>query len=263
MITIGIIQFAPVLGSPDQTIHKLEKLFRKIKSFDLIVLPELANSGYNFTSKDEAFALAEEIGKSQYLDFLQSICKSSNAYIVSGLNEKEGDKIYNSAILLGPDGIIGKYRKLHLFLNEKDYFARGNLGLPVFDLGDYKIGMLICFDWIFPEVWRILALKGADIICHPSNLVLPYAQKVVPVHALVNRVFTVTANRVGTERDITFTGQSFITNPKGDVICMTSADKEEIAVASIDPTEAWDKLVTERNDVLGDRLPEEYKDLIH
>ncbi|MCX6235123.1 MAG: carbon-nitrogen hydrolase [Bacteroidetes bacterium] len=262
MINVGIIQFSPVLGNLDKTIDKLKFLFKQIKSADLIVLPELANSGYNFTSKDQAFALAEETGHSRYLDFLQSTCNSLSTYMVTGFNEREGDKIYNSAILLGRNGIIGKYRKLHLFLNEADYFTRGNLGLPVFDLGDYKIGMLICFDWIFPEVWRILALKGADIICHPSNLVLPYAQKVVPAHALVNRVFTVTANRVGTEGDITFTGKSFIADTEGIVISMTSERKEEVIFATIDPREARDKMVTIRNSVLSDRRPEEYSDLI-
>ena len=262
MINVGIIQFSPELGNLDKTIDNLKFLFKQNKSADLIVLPELANSGYNFTSKSQAFALAEEAGKSRYLEFLQSVSASLNTFIVTGFNEREEDKIYNSAILLGRNGIIGKYRKLHLFLNEEDYFTRGNLGLPVFDLGDYKIGMLICFDWIFPEVWRILALKGADIICHPSNLVLPHAQKVVPAHALVNRVFTVTANRTGTEGDITFTGKSFIADTKGNVIRMTSEKKEEVVLATIDPREARDKMVTIRNNVLNDRLPEEYRDLI-
>ena len=114
--------------------------------------------------------------------------------------------------------MIGKYRKVHLFMNEWDIFEKGNLGFPVFDFGICKIGMLICFDWIFPEVWRILALKGADIICHPSNLVLPYAQQAVPVHGMINRTFNITANRIGIERGIKFTGESIISDPEGKII---------------------------------------------
>jgi predicted amidohydrolase len=262
MIRIAIIQFAPVLGHTEKTIGKLKTLFAKLKAADLIVLPELANSGYNFISRDQAFHLAEEPEASPYLDFLLSVSKTLHAYIVTGFNEKAKDKIFNSAILLGPEGIAGKYRKLHLFLNEKDYFTRGDLGLPVFDLGGYKVGMLICFDWIFPEVWRVLALKGADIICHPSNLVMPYAQQIVPGYALVNRVFTVTANRIGKEREITYTGKSFIANPWGKVIKRAGVSDEEILTVRIDPEDARDKMVTARNDVFADRFPEEYREIL-
>ena len=120
--------------------------------------------------------------------------------MVSGLNERDGDRLYNSAVLVGPEGYVGRYRKLHLFMNEKDYFQPGDAGLPVFDIGACKVGMLVCFDWQFPEAWRVLALKGADVICHPANLVLPgLAQRAVPIHALTNRVYVVTGNRTGTE----------------------------------------------------------------
>jgi predicted amidohydrolase len=262
MIRIAIIQFAPILGYLDKTIGKLKLLFTKVQGADLIVLPELANSGYNFISKEQAFALAEDPRSSPFLDFLVAMSRRFRAHIVTGFNEKAGSRIFNTALLLGPDGIAGKYRKIHLFLNEKDYFTRGDRGLPVFDLGEYKLGMLICFDWIFPEVWRILALKGADIICHPSNLVMPYAQKVVPGYAVVNRIFTVTANRTGTERDVNFTGRSFIAGPSGKVIKRATATEEEVIVARVDPLQARNKMVTPRNDVFADRFPEEYREII-
>lgn len=119
--------------------------------------------------------------------------------------------------------------------------------------------MLVCFDWIFPEVWRILALKGAEIICHPSNLVLPgFAQKAIPIHALTNRVYIVTANRIGAEGDLLFTGLSTIANPRGDVLVQASQKKEEVGTQDIDITMARDKMVTPRNDLLGDRRPKEY-----
>jgi predicted amidohydrolase len=258
IIQAGYLQFNPILGHPEENIQPIEHLIFDSENADLIVLPELANSGYNFESREQAFSLAEETGKSRYIDFLTSLSKKHNTFLVSGFNEKENDKLFNTAILIGKDGLIGKYRKMHLFMNEWDIFERGNLGLPVFDIGNFRIGMLVCFDWIFPEVWRILALKGADIICHPSNLVLPYAQQAVPVQGMMNRTFNITANRIGTEGEITFTGKSIISDPTGKVLSMASPDKEELTIATFDLNLARNKMITPRNHVLTDRLPSEY-----
>ncbi len=182
--------------------------------------------------------------------------------IVAGINEREGENLYNSAVLVTPDGLSGKYRKIHLFRDEKDIFEKGNLGLPVFDFGVYKIGILICFDWIFPEVWRILAMKGADVICHPSNLVLPYAQQAVPVHGMINRTFNITANRYGTERDVTFSGKSIISDPFGKTLITAAPDKDEVRIMEMDIEKAREKMITPRNHVFNDRIPEEYLSLI-
>ena len=256
---IGFIQFAPVLGDVQATIRKIDGLIDQTKITDILVLPELCNSGYNFTSFEEAWETSEKIENSIFINYLISKCKQFNLYIVSGFNERDNKNLYNSAILIGPKGYIGKYRKLHLFMNEKDYFKPGNISLPVFDIGLCKIGMLVCFDWIFPEVWRILALKGAEIICHPSNLVLPgLAQKAVPIHALTNRIFTITANRIGTEGDLSFTGLSTIANPNGDILFQASRTEEETVMKDIDIRLARDKIITKKNDLFSDRRPEEY-----
>lgn len=256
---IGFIQFAPLLGDLEETIQRIDALIHRAEPADLLVLPELTNSGYNFQSSEQARASSEEIRDSIFLRYLTSKCRALNLHLVSGFCEREGDHLYNSAVLVGPEGYLGKYRKLHLFMNEKDYFRPGNAGLPVFDIGTCRIGLLVCFDWIFPEVWRILALKGADIICHPSNLVLPgFAQSAVPVHALTNRVFIVTANRIGTEGDLTFTGLSTIADPEGDIALQAKQTGEEVGFIEIDPILARDKMITPRNDVLGDRRPETY-----
>ena len=183
-------------------------------------------------------------------------------FIVSGINEKEDGKLYNSSILVGPKGLVGKYRKIHLFWNEFDIFEKGNLGLPVFDLGFASVGMLICFDWVFPEVWRILALKGADIICHPSNLVLPYAQQAVPVHGMINKTYNITANRYGTERDVTFSGQSIISDPTGKTLYKSPSKADYVKVISADISLTRNKQITPRNNVFTDRRPDEYKDLV-
>ena len=256
---IGFIQFAPVLGNLQSTIRKIDRLSSLCTTADILVLPELCNSGYNFNSYEHAWETSEEIEGSTFVRYLESICARHNLYIVSGFNERDSNSLYNSAILVGPKGYIGKYRKLHLFMKEKDYFKAGNIGLPIFDIGLCKLGVLVCFDWLFPEVWRILALKGVDIICHPSNLIIPgLAQRTIPVHALTNRVYIVTANRIGTEGDLLFTGLSTIANPKGDILVQASQSKEEVGITDMDVGLSRDKMITPRNDIFSDRRPEEY-----
>lgn len=252
MIKVALIQFAPFFLEKEKTLLKLEKMFSEIKDADLIVLPELANTGYNFSSRKEAYASAENIDRSDFIEFLSAKAKIKNLFIVSGFNELDGSEIYNSSVLVGPEGKIGVYRKLHLFKKEKDFFTPGNLGLPVFDIGFGKIGMLICFDWMFPEAWRILARKGAGIICHPSNLVLPYAQQAVPVHCLINRIFAITCNRVGMEGGLQFTGRSMVADTNGSTIMKAPAKKEGVYSVSIDNTLSNDKMITENNHVFDD-----------
>jgi predicted amidohydrolase len=259
----GFIQFAPELCNPEKTMNKLSFFLDEVSATDLIVLPELCNSGYNFKDRRQAFDCAEEIFESRFIEFLSEYCKKHQYYIASGFNERENDLLYNSAILVGPNGLIGKYRKIHLFLNEKDIFNPGNAGFPIFDTPIGKIGLLVCFDWIFPETWRILALKGADVICHCSNLVLPvFAQKSVPIHALVNHIYIITANRTGKEGDLVFTGMSTIAGPKGDVVYQADSKKDEAKFFDFDLSAARNKKMTPRNDLFADRRPELYRELI-
>ena len=258
----GFVQYAPEFCDLSANIEKLSGLLNSTTQADLLVLPELCNSGYNFASKEQAFNSAEDIAKSDFIKLLVERCKEKSMYIVSGFNEKDEDKIYNTSVLIGPEGYIGKYRKIHLFNNEKSFFTPGPGELPVFDTDIGKIAMLICFDWVFPEVWRIAALKGAEIVAHPSNLVLPgFAQRSVPVHALINRYFVITANRIGTERDVTFTGMSTIADPKGNVLHQANADTPVVVAVDFDLQMAADKMITPRNHVLNDRRPELYRQL--
>ena len=260
---IGFIQFSPKRGDLQANIKKIDSYSDQFKDADLLVLPELCNSGYNFSSSKQVLDTSEEIKKSEFVDYIKSICKEYSLYVVSGFNEREGKDLYNTSVLIGPEGFIGKYRKLHLFMNEKKYFVPGNVGLPVFDIGICRVGMLVCFDWMFPEVWRILSIKGADIICHPSNLVLPgLCQSAIPIHSLTNRVYIVTANRIGTEDDLTFTGLSTISNPKGEVLYQATGAKEEVKIIDVDISLARDKNITRSNDIINDRRPGEYKELI-
>ncbi|MCK4874073.1 MAG: hypothetical protein KAS72_15225 [Phycisphaerales bacterium] len=259
---IGFAQFAPVLGDRDATIGTIDRLAPQFAGADLVVLPELCNSGYNFTSNDQAWETSETVEDGPFVRYLCDLCASSTLHIVAGINERDGDRLYNTSVLVGPGGVLGTYRKMHLFVNEPDFFTPGDVGLPVFDLPKLgvKIGMLICFDWVFPETWRALTLQGADIICHPSNLVLPgLCQSAVPTHALCNGIFAITANRTGTEGDLTFTGLSIVADPRGRVLCHARGATDEVCLVDVDLADARDKMVTPRNHLLRDRRPEEYR----
>jgi predicted amidohydrolase len=256
---IAILQFSPAFCNPEKTIISLKPLLEKADEADLIVLPELANSGYNFRTTDEAFQNSENPETSPFTAMIHAFCKAKKCAVVTGFNEKSGDKIFNSSFLVDETGIKGKYRKIHLFWNEKDFFHPGDGKPEVYDVKGAKVGMLICFDWMFPEIWRFLALKGAEIICDPSNLVLPgKAQKAIPVHAMINRIYVALANRVGAEGGLAFTGNSLIAGPEGEVLVSASANKNEVIMAEINPEKARDKMITPRNHAFDDRRPEFY-----
>ena len=165
--------------------------------------------------------------------------------------------------MIGPDGYIGKYRKVHLFFEEKSWFKPGDLGFPVWDVGPARIGMMICFDWVYPEAVRSLALQGADIVCHPVNLVLPYCQQAMITRSIENSVFIVTANRIGGEQrggkdKLIFTGGSQITDPRGKILFRMDEDSECYQDVEIDSSQSRDKKLTLYNDLLKDRRPEQY-----
>lgn len=267
MMTIGFLQFKPELCKPEKNIAKIKEIISDCKnSYDLLVLPELANSGYFFSSRREVLSASGEIPNGEFCRTLAEISKEKNAFIVAGISEKSGDKLYNSAVLVSPRGEFNIYRKTHLFLDEKVWFSPGDTGLNVFEIsgkfGKVKIGMMICFDWIFPESARTLALKGAQIIAHPSNLVLSYCQQAMFTRAVENRVFTITANRTGTEingdKELYFTGKSVIVDPKGNYLCTAGENDETIMITEINPEAALDKNVTARNNIFEDRREEFY-----
>jgi predicted amidohydrolase len=184
-------------------------------------------------------------------------------HLVVGLPECEGEQCYNSAIVVGPSGFVGSYRKSHLFFEETLFFTPGNSGLHVWDIGKARIGVMICFDWYYPEVARTLVLQGADILCHPANLVLPSCPDAMITRSLENRVFSLTANRVGQEArggksPLTYIGKSGLISPRGEILSRAPIDKEELTVLEIDLAEARDKSINPYNDLLKDRRPHLY-----
>jgi predicted amidohydrolase len=258
---IGMIQTAPVFGDKTGNRRTIEKLAGN-KDADLWVLPELALTGYEFKDRNDVTKLAEEIPNGKSSQWLMDFCAERNCHAVMGLAERDGDRIYNTAILASPTEIVGRYRKLHLFDEEKRRFDRSNLPLSVYDIGLARIGLMICFDWRFPEAARTLSLRGAQILAHPSNIVMPYAQAAMVTRALENRVFCITSNRLGVEtragRHLKFTGNSVMIAPDGTVIAKCSDRNPECLTSDIDPTEADDKQVG-GNDLFADRRCEFYE----
>lgn len=258
---IGYVQFKPQFGDIDYNAAKIYALLEK-KQADLMVLPELATTGYYFRDRKEAYALSEDPKKSFVVEVLVELCKKNGMHVITGFNERDGRKNYNSALLIGKKGIVDVYRKIHLFNTEKNCFTPGDKPLRVHKIASARVGMMICFDWIFPEVTRTLSLMGADIIAHPSNLVLNYCQNAMITRSIENMVYCVTANRCGEETrphgDLTFTGQSQIVAPKGVLLHRAPEQKEEVYIAKIDLTKSRQKNMTPKNDLFKDRRTKFY-----
>jgi len=260
---VGYCQNNPEFGKVRENLDCISATLEKVEA-DLVVLPELCVSGYQFVSQEEVTGLAEAIPDGPTTKRFQDIAKRKGMVIVAGLPERAGAVCYNSAVAVGPNGFIGCYRKSHLFFEETLFFTPGDTGFHVWDIGQAKIGVMICFDWYYPEAARTLALRGADIICHPSNLVLPNCPDSMPVRCLENRVFAVTCNRTGREvrggkEPLTFIGNSEIVTPRGVILHRAPRDQEDICVMNIDPAEARNKSVTQYNDLLRDRRESLYK----
>ncbi|MEN8149533.1 MAG: nitrilase-related carbon-nitrogen hydrolase [Planctomycetota bacterium] len=261
---LGTLQMAPVFGEPETNVRRATDLIVG-SGADLVVLPELVTSGYQFADRDETLSLAEPVPDGASTRAFTELARAENVLVCFGLPEIDGDKLYNTAVLVGPEGPLLVYRKSHLFWDEFDIFTPGDLGFPVVDLPAFgtRVGIEICFDWVFPEATRLLALAGAEVVLHPSNLVLPYCQRAMVARSLENGVFTVTTNRVGTEQRagkdaLAFTGGSQILDVKGEKLAGFGPDEEGLALAGIDPATARNKMLTPRNDILGDRRPNLY-----
>jgi predicted amidohydrolase len=257
---VAIVQFRPEFGDIERNLARIAELLSQ-RDADLFVLPELALSGYLFESPDEALSLSQTPDGGEF-DAISDIAGDKGAAVVVGFAERAGGTVFNSSLLIAPDGARATYRKIQLFWGEKAIFSPGDRPPATVEVGGVRLGMMICFDWVFPEVARSLALQGADILCHPSNLVLPYCQEAMVTRCLENRVFAITANRIGTEeragQRLRFTGLSEIVAPSGEVLVRATPDREEVLVVAIDPAAARQKKITPTNDVLADRRPALY-----
>lgn len=257
---IGFIQTSPEFGKRDTNFEEVRRLASGLKA-DLLVLPELFAAGYAFTSREEAWSLGEG-ADGPTAEFLKGLAADIGGAVAAGFPEREGDDLYNSSMLADRSGVLGVYRKIHLFAREKLWFAPGNRPFAVYRLPQAMVGMMVCFDWVFPEAARSLALAGAQVIAHPANLVLPYCQEAMKTRCLENRVFAVTANRTGTEErgedNLTFTGASQITGCDGAIMFRSDTENAGVHTLEIDPVDAYDKRLTPYNDLFEDRRTDLY-----
>lgn len=259
---VGYLQYEPEFGATEANRKQVDALLAGVERADLLVLPELALSGYNFTDADETRSLAEPISTGASSEWLRAHASRLGAAIVMGYPELAPEGCYNSAMIALPDGRMHNYRKLHLFSREKNVFLPGNRTPEVIETPAGRVGTMICFDWFFPEVARVLALGGAQIIAHPSNLVLDLCQRAMFARCVENRVFGITANRIGTEeragRRLRFTGASQILNVRGDALSRAPEDTPHMEFVKINPADADNKRVTDLNDLFEDRRTEFY-----
>ncbi|MEH3065749.1 Predicted amidohydrolase [Methylobacterium sp. UNC300MFChir4.1] len=269
-IRVSCIQFEPEFGAVDANMARASDLVRAAAAEGgrLIVLPELASTGYVFESAAEAAALAEPVPDGPTTRAWAALAAELGVHIVAGIAESAGETLYNAAVIVGPEGYIGTYRKAHLWDQENVFFARGDLGFPVFDTALGKVGVAICYDGWFPETFRQLALAGAEIVCIPTNWVpMPdqpageaaMANTLHRAAAHSNGIFIACADRVGIERGQPFEGQSLIIGPKGWPLAgPASRDRTETVSALVDLDAAGRKDLNAFNSLLRDRRADIY-----
>jgi predicted amidohydrolase len=274
-IKIACIQMQPAIGNVEANVaHSIALIDRAVGlGARLVVLPELCNSGYMFQSREEAFAASEPVPAGPTVRAWSETAARHKLHLVAGICERDGAKLFNSAVLIGPAGYIGTFRKVHLWNEENLYFEPGDLGFPVFHTAIGRIGMAICYDGWFPETYRLCALQGADIVCVPTNWVpIPgqaegreaMANILAMAAAHSNSIYIACADRVGTERGQPFEGQSLIVGYTGwPVAGPASRDREEILVADVALGEArrarnWNAF----NQVLRDRRSDLYDEML-
>ena len=274
-VTVACLQMEPRIGQTAANVARSIALMEQAarEGATLVVLPELCNTGYVLQSRAEAWALAEEVPSGPTCIAWGIAARRLGLHVVAGILERDGAMLFNAAVIIGPDGPVGSYRKVHLWGDEAQYFTPGNLGFPVFDTPLGRIGCQICYDCWFPESFRLAALQGAEIVCVPTNWVpIPgqdpgreaMANVLVMAAAHVNSIFIAACDRIGTERGQPFIGQSLIAGCTGwPVAGPASTDREEIIMATVDLADArrernWNAF----NQVLRDRRRDVYDEML-
>jgi len=267
---VAVAQIDPKLGEPgrnlDVCISRMEEA--AAAGAQLIVLPECAIPGYMFDSPDEAMPFAEEV-PGPATAVLEQESRRLGIHVVCGLLERDGDALRNCAAFVGPDGLIGKYWKTHLPFLGVDRFTVPGDEFPVYETPLGRIGVEICYDLRFPEVTRTLALKGADLVAHPTNFPMAariQTELITTARAAENRIYLLTANRCGTERWAEFCGRSQIVDPYGVRLAETGVSGETLLVADVEVEKARDKDYVIPGEyelyLFGHRRPELYGALV-
>lgn len=227
---LGVFQFDVVPFEPQANLQRIREGTRHLQ-VDLLVLPELCTSGY-LLDRERVERLAIEL-PGEGIEPFEQLAKHLGAWVIAGVIERSGKALYNTALVLGPNGWIGKQRKLHLTTLEASLFQRGT-ELETFELGSDTVGIVTCFDSWFPEACRALSLRGAQLLCQPAAFGGPQTLEIMRVRSMENHVFSVTANRIGRETTadlaVDFRGESQIVDCHGRVLATAGRDEEAIVV---------------------------------
>jgi N-carbamoylputrescine amidase len=274
-IRVACLQMEPHVGDKAGNVARSLQLIERAAEAGarLVVLPELTSSGYVFATREEAFSLAESVPGGPTTQAWMEAAHRHGIVIAAGICERDGEVLYNAAVVVGPDGFIGKYRKNHLWAAENLFFEPGNLGIPVFRIGAGRIACAICYDIWFPETFRLAALQGADMLCVPTNWVpMPAQPENLPVMANIlamsgahsNSMFVAAADRVGVERGQPFLGNSLIVSHTGWPLAgPASADTEAMLIADVNLADARRKrTLNEFNQLLRDRRTDVYDEML-
>lgn len=269
---IAAVQMDIKIGQVDLNLSAIEARLRKAASngAKLVVFPECAVTGYCFNNLDEALPFAQPV-PGPATERLSAVCAEMDVFAIFGMLERDGDRVFNAAVLTGPLGVVGSYRKTHLpFLGVDQHVNYGDRSFDVHQAGCVNVGMNICYDSAFPEASRCLTLLGADLIALPTNW--PPGAECVAGHvlntrAMENAVYFAAANRVGEERGFRFIGLSRICAPDGSTLAASEDDSETILYAEIDPERSRNKRVVREVgrhaiDRLADRRPDLYGSLV-
>jgi len=269
---VAAVQMDPRLGKVNENLKTILAKLAEAAEDDahLVVFPECALSGYGFGSREEGQACAVE-AEGPELGQLAKLCSERKIYCVTGFLERDGARLFNAAALIGPSGLVGVYRKVHLpYLGIDMFVDPGDRPFEVHDAGGMRIGMHICYDAGFPETARVLSLLGADLLVLPTNWPTHAecaAEHMVPTRAMENTVYAIAVNRVGVESGFRFIGHSSIVDPNGNVLAFASHDREEILYADIDVEQARRKhlvRVPGRHEIdrIADRRPAFYQPIV-
>jgi predicted amidohydrolase len=262
-VQLASVQLAPRVGEYETNQAAVVEAVTSAGA-DVVVVPELATSGYVFESLEEARSVARPAAVA--LAPWISAAAAAGCIVAGGFAELDGDALYNSGALVDGSGVLAVYRKLHLWDREQLFFTPGSSLPPVVDTAAGRLAMCICYDLEFPEVVRGLALRGAELVCAPTNWPdegRPDGERPMEVvramaAASSNRVFIAAADRCGSERGVDWVGGSAIIGPSGFPLAGPGACEPAVLRASVEPAEARDKRVSERNDVLADRRVDVY-----
>jgi predicted amidohydrolase len=254
---VAVVQTDPHLGDKPHNLAQVESQIARCAAdaAQLVVFPECAVTGYMYASLEEALGQAETI-PGPASDRIAEATSRNGTYAVVGMLERHGERCFNTAILAGPEGLIGTYRKSHILCLGVDRFTTpGGDGFSVVQLSFGRVGILICYDLRFPEAARSLALAGVQ------------ADVFTRARAAENQVFVIAADRVGEERGARFLGRSQVVEPSGRVLAEASSSDLDTIVLDVDLSSGDVKNVVVRPgehemDVLADRRPELYGRLV-